>query len=253
MMHTLEGKKVLITGASGGLGAAIASVFAEKGAQLALHYNKNIGTAQETFEAVRSLGFADAELFQANLLKVKECTRLIRDVMERFKNIDILINNAGAAYDFVHFSELSEQTFKNVFALNVTAPFHLIKEVFPMMKKNGGGKVINMSSVNVKYGGSAKSLHYCAAKASLESLTRGFAREGAKYNILVNAIRCGLIDTSMRKNVSRYTEKDFKERMKLVPLGRAGKPEDIAYATLFLAADTGNFITGEMFTVAGGD
>ena len=121
------------------------------------------------------------------------------------------------------------------------------------MKEHGGGRIINISSVNVKYGGSAKSMHYVASKAALDNLTLGFAREGAKYNILVNSIRCGLIDTQMRAKTEGYSEEDLKRRIDMVPLKRMGQPIDIARMALFLASEAGNFITGEIFTVAGGD
>ena len=96
-------------------------------------------------------------------------------------------------------------------------------------------------------------MHYVAAKAALENLTLGFAKEGAEHNILVNTVRCGVIDTPMRTRIAGYSEEDFQKRINLVPLKRAGKPQDIARMVLFLAAETGNFITGEIFTVAGGD
>ena len=137
--------------------------------------------------------------------------------------------------------------------MNAKAPFFLSGEVFDSMKDQGGGRIINISSVNVKYGGGAKSIHYVASKAALESITRGFAREGAKYNILVNTIRPGVIDTPMHTNIRGYSRKDFQKRIALVPLKRMGKPIDIARMALFLASEAGDFITGEIFTIAGGD
>ena len=119
------------------------------------------------------------------------------------------------------------------------------------MKAQGGGKIINISSIAAKYGGSVKSLHYGAAKASLEAITIGLARFGAPYNILVNAIRGGFIDTQFQNRYAK--EKDLKSRIALIPLKRPGKPDDIAHAVLYLASEAGNFITGEILTIAGGD
>ena len=166
--------------------------------------------------------------------------------------IDVLINNAGS-HNHIDFRSLDEKSWQNTFDLNVKAPFILSRDVFNSMKDQGGGRIINISSVNVKYSGSGKSLHYIASKAALESVTRTLAKEGAKYNILVNAIRPGLIDTPMRTKIKNYSEKDFLKRMELVLLKRAGKPIDVAQMALFLASEAGDFITGEIFTVAGGD
>lgn len=246
ILKGLNNKRVLITGATGGMGRSFAELFAKQGAKLGLHYLKN------KKEALR-LCSRQASIFQADLLKSKDRKSLIKSFVKRFGGIDVLINNAGAVYDYNHFSKLNEDAWQKTFDLNVKAPFYLSAEVFDQMRKQGGGKIINISSVNVKYGGSAKSMHYVASKAALESITRGFAKEGAKHNILVNAIRCGIIDTPMRARVAGYNKEDFKKRIELVPLKRAGKPEDIANMASFLAGDTGNFITGEIFTVAGGD
>jgi 3-oxoacyl-[acyl-carrier protein] reductase len=252
VFESLKNKKVLITGATGGIGAAMANLFAEYGACLGLHYGSNSEGAKKLLEEVRSKT-REAEILQADLLDSASRKELIPAFIKRFGGIDVLINNAGAAHDYKHFSELSEKSWQDTFDLNVKAPFYLMSDVFPHMEKQGSGRVINISSANVKYGGSAKSLHYVAAKAALDSLTLGFSKEGASHNILVNSIRCGVIDTPMRMKVSGYNEESFKNRIKLIPLKRVGQPMDIARMALFLAAETGNFITGEIFTVAGGD
>lgn len=251
MFEDIKGKRILITGASGGIGSAMARVFALYGARLGLHYNKNLKLAEQLLARVHDK--TDAVLLQADLLNAESTKHLMHEFVTKFGGIDVLINNAGAVYDYKHFSKLSEKSITDTFALNVMAPFYLIGEAFPHMQSNGGGRIINISSVNVKYGGSAKSLHYCAAKAALESLAHGFAREGAEHNILVNSIRCGFIDTPMRTRVDGYNEENTKERINLVPLRRMGKPEDIAHMALYLASNAGSYITNEVITVAGGD
>lgn len=252
MFEGIKDKKVLITGAAGGLGSAMTELFSDYGASIGIHYRNNKSGAEALLQALRSKK-ATAEIFQADLLEQKSRKDLIRSFIEKFGGIDVLINNAGAVYDYAHFSELTEKTWQDTFDLNAKAPFFLSGEIFDYMKDHGGGRIINISSVNVKYGGSAKSMHYVASKAALESFVLGFAREGAKYNILVNSIRCGVIETSMRKKIAGYNEEDWKRRIGLIPLGRAGKPVDISRMALFLASEAGNFITGETFTVAGGD
>ncbi len=251
MFEGIQGKRVLITGATGGIGSAIATLFAEYGAKLGLQYRTNRKEALRLTNDLRKM--TKAEAFRTDLLNTKQRDNLIASFKKKFGGIDILINNAGAANDYVDFGKLKERSFDGTFGLNVKVPFYLSGKAFGLMEKQGGGKIINISSVNVKYGGSAKSMPYVASKMALESITKGFSREGAKHNILVNAIRPGLIDTPMRNRVAGYTEKNFAERMALVPLGRAGTPLDVARMALFLAAETGDFITGEIFTVAGGD
>ncbi len=252
MFEGIKDKRVLITGATGGIGAGIAGLFAEYGARLGLHYQKNEEEAAKILDAVRSKT-GEAELFRADLLSAGAAGNLVRAFVQKFGGIDVLVNAAGAIHDYKHFSELDEKSFEDTFGLNVKAPFYLTAEAFSRMKDQGGGRIVSLTSVNIKYGGSAKSLHYVAAKAALESLTLGFARDGAPHNILVNAVRCGVIDTPMRTKIAGYKEEDFQRRISLIPLKRAGSPLDVARMVLFLAAETGDFITGEVFTVAGGD
>ncbi len=251
MFEGIKNKRVLLTGATGGMGVAMAVLFAEYGARLGLQYQNNDKQASELLASVNRK--AEAETFRANLMETSAAKDLVKSFIKRFGGIDVLINNAGAVHDYAHFSALDEKSWQTTFDLNAKAPFYLSGEAFNYMKEHGGGKIVNISSVNVKYGGSAKSIHYVASKAALESIMRSFAKEGAQYNILVNAIRPGVIDTPMRTRVAGYNEEDFARRVNMVPLKRAGKPIDVARMALFLASEAGDFITGEIFTVAGGD
>lgn len=252
MFEDIKDKRVLITGASGGMGTNMAKLFADYGARLGLHCANNKEGAVRLLQEVRDKK-REAEIFQADLTNSNERKDLIPSFVKKFGGLDILINNAGAIFDYQHFSELSEKSWDSTFNLNAKVPFYLTGNAFRYMQECGGGRIINISSVNVKYGGSTKSLHYVAAKAALDNLTVGFAREGAKYNILVNSIRCGFIDTPMRAKVGGYSEENARERVRMIPLQRMGQPIDIARMALFLASEAGNFITGEIFTVAGGD
>lgn len=250
--ESIKNKRVLVTGASGGIGSCIAELFAKHGASVGLHYRSNRSAALALAKKIRKKN-GTVETFQADLLESGTAISLIDAFATKFDGIDILINNAGATYDYRYFSDLPEQSWQNTFDLNVKAAFYLSGAAFQHMKASRRGKMINMSSANVKYGGSAKSLHYCAAKAALDSLTIGFAREGARYNILVNSIRCGVIDTPMRKKITGYSEEQFQKRVRLIPLQHTGKPVDIAMMALYLASEYGDFITGEIITIAGGD
>ncbi len=252
MFETISGKRVLVTGASSGIGASIAKLFANYGAYVGLHYRSGKEPVKNLLEEML-VSFGKVEIFQGDLLELEIRQNLVKSFIKVFGGIDVLINNAGAVYDYKHFFELMEDSWDKTYTLNVKAPFYLTRDAFNYMKEHGGGRIINISSVSVKYGGSAKGLHYTASKAALDSLTVGFSRAGAKNNILVNSIRCGVIDTPMHKRIEGYSEENFKQRISLIPLQRIGTPVDIARMALFLASEGGNFITGEKFAVAGGD
>ena len=248
MFKAIRGKKVLITGASGGIGASMALLFAEHGAILGLHYNSGKEAADSLVMEVEKYG-SQASLFQADLLRESSET-LVDAFIDHFGGIDILINNAGAVLGFKDFLELDDKSWEETFKLNAQVPFFMAQRAFAYMKKNDGGKIINVSSVAAKYGGSERSLHYGAAKAALEAETIGLARAGAKYNILVNAIRGGFIDTPFHQKLG---PKNIEERVQLIPLKRAGQPKDVANMALFLASEGGDFITGEILGITGGD
>ena len=246
----LKNKRVLVTGATGGIGTSLVRMFSEKEAVVGIHYNQNHKQAKLLQAEVESNDGRSA-CFQADLLSSNGGAGLIGSFLKRFSGIDILINNAGAIIGFEDFLELDEIAWAKTFQLNSQAPFFLSQRAFSKMKNSGGGKIINISSVSVKYGGSSRSLHYGASKAALEAVTVGLAKIGAPHNILVNAVRGGFIDTSAQQRLK--SQKDLQERIKLIPLQRVGKPEDISSLVVFLASDAGNFITGEVMTVAGGD
>ena len=250
--QSLENKRVLITGASGSIGSCIAEIFASYGAYLGLHYNSNEGRVKSLLDFISKTS-GKGILIQGDLLDPVVRKTLVGDFIDKMDRIDILINNAGSMEKYKHFSEISEEDWDRSFDLNLKAPFFLMSSAVEYMKNHGGGKIINISSANVKYGGSENSFHYISAKASLENLTIGFSRYGANYNILINSIRAGLINTQMRYKTEGYNEENFKKRIELIPLKRSGLPLDIANMALFLASDTGNFITGQIYAVSGGD
>jgi len=245
----LKNKKVLVTGATGGIGTSLVRMFAAKGAVVGIHYYKNKEQAELLSREVEAKG-GQSGCFQADLC-ASGGEVMIDAFVERFDGIDVLVNNAGAICGYEDFLDLDEAAWTKTFQLNTQAPFFLAQRAFAKMKKSGGGKIINISSIAAKYGGSARSLHYGASKAALESVTVGLARAGAPHKILVNAVRGGFIDTPAQQRLS--TQKDLAERIKLIPLQRAGKPEDIASLVVFLSSGAGDFITGEIMTVAGGD
>ena len=245
----LKDKKVLVTGATGGIGSCLVQMFAKEGATLGIHYHQNQEQAKSLSRNIEVDG-GRAGCFQADLLSTNELS-LVQEFIERFGGIDILINNAGGILGFKDFLELDESAWTETHRLNVQAPFFLAQRAFAHMKKHGGGKIINISSIAAKYGGSSKSLHYGSAKAGLESITVGLARAGAPHNILVNAVQAGFIDTPLQQRLAGG--KNLQERIDLIPLQRPGKPRDVAGAVVYLASAAGDFITSEIMTVAGGD
>ena len=245
----LRNKRVLITGASGAIGSAMARLFASFGAQIGIHYNQGDRQAHALRQHVLNQG-GKAECFQENLLDAAAGQRLMESFVDRFGRIDILVNNAGAVLGARDFLTLDEESWDMSFALNAKVPFFIARGAFEDMKKKGGGKIINISSISAKYGGSSQTLHYGAAKAALEAVTVGLAREGAPHRILVNAIRAGFIDTPAHKNIQG---RSIARRIQKIPLQKAGRPLDVARMALFLASEAGDFITGEILTVSGGD
>ena len=249
MLADLKGRRVLVTGASGGIGSAIARLFAEYGATLGLHYRSQQLHVQALRDEMRA-GGVDAECFAADLVEPEACRCLVRLFIARFGGLDVLVNNAGAVIGADHFSALDQNSWDQTFALNVRAPFFLARQTMAAMTVGGGGKIINISSVAAKYGGSAHTIHYGAAKAALEAITVGLSRFGAPYQILVNTVRVGFIDTPFYGGLGR---ENLEERINLIPLKRAGRPADVARITAFLASEAGDFITGQTISVSGGD
>lgn len=249
VLFEIKGKRVLITGASTGIGACTAELFASYGANVGIHYNKSETKANYVLQKIKNHG-GNATILQANLLDSSSYKNLIDSFIDIYGGIDVLVNNAGGIYGFENFLFLNEESWDDTFTLNAKAPFFIAKEAFSSMKLHGGGKIINISSISAKYGGSENSMHYGAAKAALDAITKGLSRAGTEHNILVNSIRAGFVDTPFHKKIGR---KNIEERIKLTPLKKAGEPIDIARMILFLASEAGDYITGEVFTVAGGD
>jgi len=149
---------------------------------------------------------------------------------------------------------VTPDAWRRTYELNVTAPFFLTRDVFSRMKEAGaGGRIITISTVSARYGGSENNVHYSSSKAALDGLTISFSRFGASHNILVNSIRCGLVDSGMTTKIEGYSQERYHKRLAMVPMGRAGTPDEVARTALHLLSDGGAFITGQWLEVAGGD
>lgn len=245
----LADRRVLVTGASSGIGAATAELLAAEGAIVGVHYNRHKEAASELVERIRTSG-AKAVALPADLLDRDARRALIPQAIAALKGLDALINNAGAIIGTQPILDLAETAWEQTLALNLEAPFFLAQQAFRHMMTTGGGKIINISSVGVKYGGSSTSLHYAAAKSALETVTIGLAKSGAAHHILVNAIRPGIIATPFHADIPAG---DLAQRIQLVPLKRAGTPGEVAQMILYLLSRAGDFITGQIFSITGGD
>jgi NAD(P)-dependent dehydrogenase (short-subunit alcohol dehydrogenase family) len=249
MFEGMHGKKVLITGSGSGMGSCIAELLGSYGAIIGIHYNSSKKNAGLIEKKIRDSG-GDAYLLQANLLIEKDRDKIIPQFIDQCNGLDVLINNAGGVIGNHHFLGMDTASWNATINLNLTAPFFLSQMAFQYMKEHGGGKIINISSIASKYGGSNMTTHYGAAKAGLDSVTRTLSREGAPYNILVNSIQPGVIDTPFHKKIGRSS---LDERVKKIPLRRAGSTLDVARLCLFLASECGDYITGQIYGVTGGD
>lgn len=248
LFEDIKDKRVLITGASGGIGSAAAALFAGYGAIVGIHYHQEKDKAEQALAAAEAAGGRGAT-FQADLLIEGERAKLIEEFTAAYGGLDVLVNNAGGPIGNDHWSQITIDSWRKTFALNAEAPFYLSVAAWPALKA-GGGRIINISSIAAKYGGSDSTIHYAAAKAALETITAALARRGASDGILVNTIRPGVIDTDFHK---RFKRADFEARKELIPLGRAGRPEEVAQMALYLSSRSADFITGQVFSVTGGE
>jgi 3-oxoacyl-[acyl-carrier protein] reductase len=246
-----DGKVVLITGASTGIGAAMATAFGTSGANVAIHYNKSEADAKAVAAEIKAKKGAETLLVKADVMKPAEIEAMVAAVIAKFGKIDILVNNAGGLLQRRPVDEMPDEEYVKVMDLNMTSTFRVCKLVIPFMKKTGGGNIINVSSLAARNGGGGNSVIYATSKAAVSTFTRGLAKEVASFKIRVNAIAPGIILTPFH---DKYTEADrLRNMIKDIPLGRAATAEEAAGPVLFLASDQlSSFITGEVVEVNGG-
>ncbi|MFC5702199.1 3-oxoacyl-[acyl-carrier-protein] reductase [Cohnella faecalis] len=242
----LSGKSALVTGASRGIGRAIAIALAKAGADVAVNYAGSEAAAAETVKAIEALG-RKAILVKANVGKTAEFDEMVAKTLEAFGKLDILVNNAGITRDNL-IMRMKEEEFDDVIETNLKGVFNGIKAVTRSMMKQRYGRIINISSVVGSLGNPGQA-NYVAAKAGVIGLTKSAARELASRGITVNAVAPGFIETDMTdKLTAEIREKMLTE----IPLGRMGRPEEIAEAVLYLASDASSYMTGQTLHVDGG-
>jgi 3-oxoacyl-[acyl-carrier protein] reductase len=246
MQIDLTGKVALVTGGSRGIGRAIATTLAHAGATVVINYRGNAAAAAEV---VTSLAEAErkAMAVQADVSQPDEVERLFKTIADTYGRLDILVNNAGVTRDTL-LLRMKDTDFDTVIDTNLRGVFLCVRAALRPMTKARGGRIINITSV-VGLTGNAGQANYAAAKAGLIGLTKSVAREMASRNITVNAVAPGYIETEMTAHLSEQIRAAVLES---IPLGRLGRPQDVADVVCFLASDTAAYITGQTITVDGG-
>ncbi|MCS7102686.1 MAG: 3-oxoacyl-ACP reductase FabG [Candidatus Korarchaeum sp.] len=243
----LDGKVALVTGASRGIGRAIALSFAKEGANLIVNYSSNDSKAKEVVNLANSLGVR-ALMVRADISNPVQVEGMERLVREEFGRLDVLVNSAGIVLRRP-LEKVPYEEWKRVIEVNLNGTFYVMRAFFKLMADSGGGSIINIASA-AGILPMVDSGAYSSSKAGVIMLTKQAAAEWAKYAIRVNAICPGPIETDMLRE--EFTEEQLEIRKKLIPLGRLGSTEDVAKLALFLASDDSNYITGEAFGVDGG-
>ncbi|WP_155590205.1 3-oxoacyl-[acyl-carrier-protein] reductase [Lysinibacillus cavernae] len=245
-MRKLEGKVAVVTGASRGIGRAIAFKLADEGAKVVVNYSGSQAKAEEVVAMIQENG-GEAIAVQASVSKTEEVTALMDATVKTFGSLDILVNNAGITRDNL-IMRMKEDEWDDVLDTNLKGVFLCTKAVTRQMMKQRAGRIINISSI-VGVAGNAGQANYVAAKAGVIGLTKTTAKELASRNILVNAIAPGFIETEMTEQLPE----DIKQGMLTqIPLAKLGQPEDIAKAVAFLASDDANYMTGQTLHIDGG-
>lgn len=242
----LEQKVAVVTGASRGIGRAIAKKLAEDGMFVVINYRGNKEQAESVKqEILENQGMA--EIYACDVSDYDACETFFKTVVQTYGRIDVLVNNAGITRDGL-LMKMTEEDYDAVLQTNLKGPFYGIRFVSRQMLKQRSGRIINISSVSGILGNAGQA-NYCAAKAGVIGLTKSAARELASRGITVNAVAPGFICTEMTEVLSEEVQANVKKQ---IPLGQFGKPEDVAEAVAFLASEKTRYITGQVLSVDGG-
>ena len=250
MIPDLKSKVVLVTGASTGIGAATAKGFAANGARVMVHYNASKAEAGAVVAEIIAAG-GEAALVQGDISDRSVPARIVADTVKHFGRIDVLINNAGGMLGRKWLGEMDDAHYDRVMDLNVWSVVAFMREVAPLMKAQGGGNIINVSSIAARHGGGGGSVLYASAKGFVSTFTKGMAKELIGSNIRVNAVSPGTITTPFHERYS--TAEQLEAGRKTIPQGRLGIAEDCVGTFLFLASDAlSGYLVGQVIEVNGG-
>lgn len=250
MASDLQGKAVLITGASTGIGAAAARAFAQLGCRLVIHYNASKDAAQAVAGDCKALG-TEAVLVGGDVMKASEVKRIVAESVKAYGCIDVLINNAGGMIGRTRIEDYTEAYLQQVLALNVTQVAMFMHEVIPLMRARKSGNVINVTSIAARHGGGGGAIIYAGAKGFISTATRGWAKEVVGDGIRVNALSPGVIITPFHERYS--TAEQLKAMQATIPMNRLGTAEECAGTLVYLASDQMSaYVTGQIIEVNGG-
>ena len=244
----LENKSTIVSGASQGIGAAIALTFGRQGANVCLLYRKHEEIAQSLAEEIQKLG-PQAIAMKCDISNFDEAGRVVETAVDTFGGVDILVNNAGMNWDGVSW-KMSEEQWDRVIEVNLKGYFNFTRHVAPLLKEQKSGKIINVTSINGLRGKFGQS-NYSASKAGIVGYTKAVAKELGAFGVNVNAVAPGLIETAMLRE-SEARDKIIDMAMEEIVLKRVGTPDDVANVVAFLASDLARHITGEVIKVDGG-
>jgi 3-oxoacyl-[acyl-carrier protein] reductase len=250
-MEDLKGKTALVTGASTGIGAAVAPAFAGRGVRGAVQVNRSTGPANELVGAITAAG-GEAFALQGDVRDGEAIRRVVRETIARWGAIDILVNNAGSLVKRVPIAEFDDALFDEVLHINARSVLAFCREVVPLMRAQGrGGSIINVSSVAARHGGGPGAYLYAGAKGFVSTATRGLAKELAADRIRVNAVAPGVIQTPFHDQFS--TPQMLESFRATIPMARIGEPDDCVGAFLYLASEQlSGYVTGQILEVNGG-
>jgi len=243
-----DGRTVLVTGASGGIGASLAHAFSDSGAEVVVHYRRNAEAADEIVAAIAENG-GRAYAAGADLTALDGPADLIAEIRACSARLDVLVNNAGAQLRRASVAETDDDLYEELIAVNLTSTFRLCRAAIALLAESDGGAIVNISSVSARNGGGGGSVIYSAAKAAVSTLTRGLAKELIPQHIRVNTVAPGLIDTPFHAATPTAT---WDNVVAGIPAGRAGKPAEIVGPVLFLAhSQAASYVNGQSLEVNG--